>query len=82
MENVQNTINLKEIVDGTEAVFSHCCHGICCYTVTTKSATYQFEIDSSTDEWKTTYLLPTFKAITLMRWIRLAIENNTLVRIK
>jgi len=28
------------------------------------------------EEWKATYLYPSFHAITLMRWIRKGIENN------
>lgn len=75
-------IQLKDLIVDKEAVFSHCCQGVCYYTIKASDATYQFEIDSNSAEWKTTYLLPKFKAITLMRWIRKNIENDTLVKMR
>jgi hypothetical protein len=35
-------------------------------------------------EWETTYLLPTFKSITLMRWIRMGMEreDGTFIQLK
>lgn len=73
---------IKDIVKDTEAKFSHCCNGICYYNIDVGNETYQLGIDSKTPEWQTTYLLPQFKAITLMRWIRKALDNNELIRIK
>jgi hypothetical protein len=52
------------------------------YEIHVEDCVYQFSINSMDDEWKTTYMYPGFKAITLMRWIRKSIENNTLVRLK
>jgi len=88
----ENTMTLahtiKEIVKNSEAVLSYVCEGKVYYEIhvlsTTEkpSGTYQLEIDSTTDEWKATYLYPTFKAITLMRWIRKGFENGKLIQIK
>lgn len=77
---------LKEIVRNSEAVLSHVCEGkvyyeIIVYTTEKPSAVYQLEIDSTSDEWKATYLYPTFKSITLMRWIRKGFENGKLIQI-
>jgi ribosomal protein S16 len=47
-----------------------------------EASVYQLEIDSNDDEWKATYLYPTFKAITLMRWIRQGAKNGNLIQIK
>ena len=46
------------------------------YQITTADHLYQLEIDSAEQEWETTYLVPEFKAITLMRWIRMGIESG------
>jgi hypothetical protein len=79
--------SLKEIVKNSEAVLSYVCEGKAYYNITVystekPSAVYQLEIDSTDDEWKATYLYSTFKAITLMRWIRKGIENGKLIQIK
>jgi hypothetical protein len=73
---------LKEIVNGTTANLSHVCAGITYYNVDVGNSTYQFPINSNDDEWKTTYLYPQFKAITLMRWIRKSIDNGDLILLK
>jgi hypothetical protein len=73
---------LKEIVTGTTATLTHVCAGKVYYQIDVENSSYQLEIDSLEDEWKTTYLMPTFKAITLMRWIRKGIENETLIQVK
>ena len=74
--------SLKQIVKGTEAHMSHVCAGKVYYEIIVDDSIYQLEIDSMTDEWKTTYLYPNFKAITLMRWIRKGFENGKLIQIK
>jgi len=74
--------SLKQIVTGTTATLTHVCAGKVYYEIEIEDAIYQLEIDSMEDEWKTTYLFPTFKAITLMRWIRKGIEDGTLIQIK
>mgnify|MGYP001311027998 CR=1 FL=1 len=68
---------LKEIVKGTTANFSHVCNGIVVYLIKVGDTTYQLEMDSTDPiEHKNMYFNPTYKAITLMRWIRKAIEND------
>jgi hypothetical protein len=73
---------LKQIVTGTTANLTHVCAGKVYYQIDVENSSYQLEIDSTEDEWKTTYLTPSFKAITLMRWIRKGIENETLIKVK
>ena len=75
--------SLKQIVsNGNLAQISHVCEGIAYYTIRVGSSSYQLAIDSMDDEWKATYLQPEFKAITLMRWIRKAIDTETLIQLK
>jgi hypothetical protein len=73
--------NITTIVKGTVAKISHVCHGKVYYKINTENHQYQLEIDSMEDEFKTTYLEPEFKAITLMRWIRKGIENSTFIEL-
>jgi hypothetical protein len=73
---------LKQIVNGNEATFSYACAGKVYYEIKVEDSIYQLEIDALEDEWKTTYLLPKFKAITLMRWIRSGMDNEKLIQIK
>ena len=54
----------------------HVCNGKVIYQIESGAHLYQLEIDSTEQEWEYTYLLPSFKAITLMRWIRKGIEHN------
>lgn len=76
--------SLKEIVSGTDALLTHICTGKVYYQIHVCESTYQLEINSMDDEWKTTYLLPRFKAINLMRWIRKGIEkeDGTFIQLK
>jgi hypothetical protein len=67
---------LTEIVKGTTANLVHVCNGKVVYQIRTGKHLYQLEIDSTQPEWETTYLEPTFRTITLMRWIRIGMENN------
>jgi len=67
---------LTTIVKGTMANLVHVCNGKVIYQISTLNHLYQLEIDSTQAEWETTYLEPTFKSITLMRWIRRGMENN------
>ena len=68
--------NLKVIVKGTFANLTHVCNGKAVYQIETGSHLYQLEIDSTAQEWETTYLTPRFKSITLMRWIRKGMETG------
>ncbi len=75
---------LTNIVKGTTAQLVHVCNGWVIYQINTREHLYQLEIDSTDSEWETTYLLPSFRAITLMRWIRQGMERNdgTFIKLK
>jgi len=73
--------DLKTIVKGTTAKLTHVCYGKVYYEIQTENHRYQLEINSMEDEFKTTYLEPEFKAITLMRWIRKGIKDETFLMI-
>ncbi len=68
--------NMTSIVKGTMANMVHVCKGKVVYQISTTNHLYQLEIDSTEQEWNSTYLLPSFKSISLMRWIRKGIEAN------
>ena len=74
-------MDIKSLIKDTEAVFSHCCKGICYYTIDSPEGKYQIGIDSTSGEWDTTYLLPKFKSINLMRWIRKSIDDGSIVKL-
>ena len=67
---------MTSIVKGTMANMVHVCKGKVVYQISTTNHLYQLEIDSTEQEWNSTYLLPSFKSISLMRWIRKGIEAN------
>ena len=67
---------LIDIVKGTTANLSYVCEGKVYYCIDTNNHSYQLEVDSCDDDWKATYLMPRFKAIHLMRWIRKGIEED------
>ena len=75
---------LTTIVKGTMANMVHVCGGKVIYQIDTRNHLYQLEIDSNQQEWETTYLTPSFKSITLMRWIRKGIESKdgTFIKLK
>lgn len=62
----------------------HVCNGKVIYQINTRDHLYQLEIDSTEKEWETTYLTPSFKAISLMRWIRRGLQSNdgTFIKLK
>ena len=68
--------NLTSIVKGTVARLVHVCNGKVIYQIQSGEHLYQLEINSNEKEWETTYLTPSFKSITLMRWIRKGMELN------
>ena len=67
---------LTTIVKGTMAKLVHVYNGKVVYQISTTEHLYQLEVDSTLQEWETTYLLPSFKTITLMRWIRKGMESG------
>lgn len=73
---------LIEIVKDNTAKISYICNGVIYFTVDVSGTSYQFPIDGNdTSEWRDIYIYPEYKAITLMRWIRKAIENETLIQL-
>ncbi len=75
---------LTNIVKGTMANLVHVCNGKVIYQIRSGIHLYQLEINSTEQEWESTYLIPSFKSITLMRWIRKGIESNdgTFIKLK
>lgn len=73
--------DLKAIVgNNNKAVFSHYRDGNFFYVVKVQNETYSFPIPI--EDAKGTTLFAEFKAITLMRWIRKAIEDKTFQLVK
>lgn len=79
-----NEINIKDLVSNNNmAVFTHAIAGFLYYTITLQSGEkYQFSVDMNNKE---DVGMATFdaeiKAITLMRYIRKAKENDLLIKI-
>jgi len=75
---------ITSIVKGTMANLVHVCNGKVIYQIQTSEHLYQLELDSTQQEWECTYLTPSFKSITLMRWIRKGMESNdgTFIKLK
>jgi len=67
---------LTSIVRGTMANMVHVCNGKVIYQIDTGNHLYQLELNSNEKEWETTYMVPSFKTITLMRWIRRGMETK------
>ena len=82
--NKKQMEKLTSIVKGTSAQLVHVCNGKVIYQIRTAEHLYQLEIDSTEQEWETTYLTPSFKAITLMRWIRKGLEakDGTFIKLR
>jgi len=72
---------LKEIVKGTVAKLEHVCNGKADYRINVNDTIYQLEINIMEKEWENIYILPEYKSITLMRWIRKGIENGNLIQL-
>ena len=78
-------MDLKDIVKGTADLSCVLSGGIAIYILTDINENkYQLEINLSDkhDVGETASFMPHYdKAIILMRWIRRAIENNTLIKL-
>lgn len=73
-------MTLKEIVTlPAEAKFTHAIAGTLYYRITTDDVVVEFPIDK--DDVGTTTFVASYKPITLMRYIRKAIENGTLIKV-
>jgi len=75
-------ITITEAVKNTTAKFSHAIAGVLYYNLYVNEDTYQFEINmNDKDDVGTTTFFAEYKGITLMRYIRKAIESETLVKL-
>ena len=76
-------MTLKEIVTlPAEAKFAHAIAGTLYYRITTDNIVVEFPIDmNDKDDVGTTTFVASYKPITLMRYIRKAMENETLITI-
>lgn len=76
-------MTLKEIVTlPAEAKFTHAIAGTLYYRITTDNIVVEFPIDmNDKDDVGTTTFVASYKPITLMRYIRKAMGNETLITI-
>lgn len=76
-------MTLKETVTlPAEAKFTHAIAGTLYYRITTDNIVVEFPIDmNDKDDVGTTTFVASYKPITLMRYIRKAMENETLITI-
>lgn len=75
-------ITIKEAVKDTTAKFSHAIAGVLYYNLFVNEDVYQFSIDmNDKDDVGTTTFLNEYRGITLMRYIRKAIDTESLVKI-
>ena len=75
-------ITITEAVKNTTAKFSHAIAGVLYYNLYVNDDIYQFEINmNDKNDVGTTTFFAEYKGITLMRYIRKAIESETLVKI-
>lgn len=76
-------MTLKEIVTlPAEAKFTHAIAGTLYYRIATDNIVVEFPIDmNDKDDVGTTTFVASYKPITLMRYIRKAIENGTLIKV-
>lgn len=74
-------MTLKEIVTlPAEAKFSHAIAGTLYYRIVTDNVTVEFPIDmNDKDDVGTTTFVDSYKPITLMRYIRKAMESGALI---
>jgi len=75
-------ITIKDAVSGTTAKFSHAIAGVLYYNLYVKEDVYQFSIDmNDKDDVGTTTFVSEYRGITLMRYIRKAIESENFIKI-
>ena len=76
-------ITLKEAIKGTKSKFDHACTGILYYIDYVGDHEYQFQIDMNDKaDVGTADFEAEYKSITLMRYIRKAMEKNEFIKIK
>lgn len=71
---------IKDIVKDNAATFSFLRAGNAYYNVTVNGVEYEFPV--SLEDIGGASLFATMKAITLMRWIRKALEDKTFCRVR
>ena len=75
-------MDIKTIVKGTIARFDFAIAGVLYYKVSTADGIYQFQVDmNDKEDVGTTTFFAEYKAITLMRYIRKAMEKGELIKI-
>ena len=75
-------ITLKEAITNTVAKFDHAIAGVLYYNLQVGDKLYLFEIDmNDKDDVGTTTFESEYKGITLMRYIRRALEKEQLIHI-
>lgn len=75
-------ISIKEAVTNSTAKFSHAIAGVLYYHLYVGDDVYQFSIDmNDKDDVGTTTFVSEYRGITLMRYIRKAIESENLVKL-
>lgn len=73
---------VKEAVIGTTAKFSYACSGVLYYTIEIGKDKYQFPIDmNNKSDVGTASFEAEYRGITLMRYIRKAIEKEDFLKI-
>ncbi len=83
-QNQNLTINITDIVkNGNMAKFAYAIAGVLYYEVSTEENKYIFPVDMNDREDVGTATFPCeIKAITLMRYIRKSLQNNSLIQLK
>lgn len=81
MEN--NNVDLKNLVkDNNMAKISHCIAGVIYYTVECDGHKYMFVVDmNNVSDVGTATFEVEMKAITLMRYIRLSMKDNSFIKL-
>ena len=75
-------ITIKEAVTNSTALFSHAIAGVLYYNLHVNDDVYQFSVDmNNRDDVGTTTFANEYRGITLMRYIRKAIDSGNLVKI-
>ena len=76
-------ISLTQAVKDTTAKFSHAIAGVLYYQLYTDEGVYQFSIDmNDKDDVGTTTFNAEYNGITLMRYIRKAMHNDTFIKVR
>lgn len=81
---METTVNIKDIVaNNTRANISHVIAGVIYYKVVAETGSWIFPVDmNDKEDVGTTSFNADEKAITLMRYIRLALKNDSLIQLK